>query len=320
MNRANPAAAAAEPVTLTAADGRELHGLLVRALRVEPQQSAVDQNGSRAAPTPPRMRSADVAKGAFVISGGVGFPREFYLKFANYAAQRGYHALVYDYRGTGASCREPLRNEDVRLLDWGVLDIPAAFQWVRERFPELPLFTVGHSIGGQFLGLTPSAAAARAHVMIATSFAYWRWEHAPFRYNALFFWKVFGPLMIRLRGFVPQGRVWTGLSLPRGVFEQWRTWGLRDSHFVPDLSTAQRENLFGALHGPVLAYLFEDDPIATRRSSSPLFALYRGADVEQRWIKPADIGAKRIGHQGFFSERFRESLWRPVLDWVDLRC
>src|SRR5262249_11881831 len=59
-------------ITLTASDGRALGGLLLEA-------------------TSPH--------GALCINGATGFKREFYLKFAAYCALRGYHALVYDYRG-----------------------------------------------------------------------------------------------------------------------------------------------------------------------------------------------------------------------------
>jgi predicted alpha/beta hydrolase len=282
-----------QPVKLIAADGYELSGLLVEAA---------------------------LPRGALVINSGAGFPREFYLKFASYAAQRGYHALVYDYRGIGASCNGPLKDSRARMIDWGRLDIPAAFQWLAERFPELPLFTVGHSIGAQFVGLIPNAALARGHVMITVSFAYWRWEPFPFRYVAWFFWKVFGPLMLRLYGYVPQGRVWSGLSLPRGVYLQWREWGLRKTHFVPDLTGDERERKLGGLRGPLLAYQFEDDPIATRKTAPPLFALYASAQIDQRWIHPKDVGVRRIGHQGFFSERLRDSLWTAIFDWLDARA
>jgi predicted alpha/beta hydrolase len=281
------------PVSFTAQDGRELSGLLV---------------------------SAATPRGALVINGAVGFPREFYLKFARYAAQRGYHVLVYDYRGMGASRREPLRDDPAQLLDWGRQDIPAAFAWLVANFRELPLFTLGHSIGGQFVGFLPNPERARAHVMIAVSIAYWRGEHFPFRYLALFFWKLYGPWLLLRHGYVRQSRLWTGLSLPRAVFEQWRVWGLNLEHFVPDLSDEERSSRFGAFPGPALAYAFEDDPIATRRNVPPLLALYRQAAIEERWIDPKAIGSRRIGHQGFFHERHRDSLWLPVLDWLDARC
>ena len=131
-----------QPVTFSARDGRALAGLL-----------------SEAAP----------ARGALVVNGATGFRREFYLKFAAYCAQRGYHALVYDYRGMGASAHAPLSAEPARMSDWGLLDMPAALAWLAERFAQLPLVTVGHSVGGQLIGCMHNQARARAHVMLAAS-------------------------------------------------------------------------------------------------------------------------------------------------------
>src|SRR5437016_4493911 len=123
------------------------------------------------------------------VNGATGFRREFYLKFAGYCARRGYHALVYDYRGIGASARRPLAAEEARMSDWGRLDMPAALATLAARFAPLPLATLGHSVGGQLLGCMPNHALARAHVMVATSTGYWRRQRAPFRYLALGFWK-----------------------------------------------------------------------------------------------------------------------------------
>ena len=99
-------AAAPEPVTLTARDGRRLAALYLEA------------------PAP---------RGALVVNGATGFPREFYLKFASYCAGRGYHAMVYDYRGMGASATLPLGREPARMSEWGLLDMPAALEWLEKR-------------------------------------------------------------------------------------------------------------------------------------------------------------------------------------------
>ena len=123
-----PATRAPEAVTFTARDGRALAGLLVRAVPA----------------------AADC--GALVVNGATGFGREFYLKFASYCAARGYHTLVYDYRGMGASAPAALDTELARMSDWGLLDMPAALELLAARFAALPLFTLGHSIGGQLLG------------------------------------------------------------------------------------------------------------------------------------------------------------------------
>jgi predicted alpha/beta hydrolase len=290
---------AAEPLTpqalsFAAGDGRELAGLFLAASR---------------------------ARGALVLNGATGFPREFYLKFAGYCGERGYHTLLYDYRGMGASAGPVLSADGARMSDWGMLDMPAAFAMLAARAPTLPLFTLGHSVGGQLLGCMPNQGRARAHVMIATSTGYWRRQRIPFRYLALAFWKVHGPIALKRHGYVPHGRLWTGQSLPKEVFLEWRRWCLTPEHFAPDLDGALRGSRFDEVRGPILSYGFSDDPIATPAAVTALIRrFYAHATLEQRWVSPAQFGVPAIGHAGFFSERHRESLWRAVLDWLDARA
>jgi predicted alpha/beta hydrolase len=284
---------APQPLTLRACDARALGALLLESPR---------------------------ARGALAINGATGFRREFYLKFAAYCAQRGYPPLVYDYRGIGASARAPLGAEDARMSDWGRLDMPAALEALAVRYPQLPLCTVGHSVGGQLIGCMPNQARACAHLMIATSTGYWRRQRVPFRYQALIFWKLYGPLMLHRLGYVPRGVVWTGESLPRGVFLQWRKWCLNPAPFGPLLDEDMRNSQFAAVRAPLLAWGFGDDPIATPAAVEALLVSYPNAHIERRWTMPAEAGVRSIGHHGFFSERHRDSLWRGALDWIDARC
>jgi predicted alpha/beta hydrolase len=256
-------------------------------------------------------------RAVLVINPATGGPQTFSFRLANYTAARGYDTLVYDYRGMGASAPAELAAEDCRMSDWGLQDMRAALAVAAEHARGLPVATLGHSVGGQFLGLLANHALARVHVQIAASVGYWPWELAPFRYLAWWFWRVHGPLMLALRGYVPTGGGWAGLPLPRGVFEEWRRWCLRPDHFGPDLDTYLRDNVFGEIRAPVLNVGFTDDPIATRRTVEALHRFFPNAARESRWYSPADAGGMRIGHEGFFNSRHRDTLWRPVVDWLD---
>jgi predicted alpha/beta hydrolase len=259
---------------------------------------------------------APARRAGLLISPATGFPQTFYFKLAGYAATRGFDTLVYDYRGMGRSAPPDLSKETTRMSDWGLLDMRAALEFVAQRAPGVPLATIGHSVGGQFLGLLTNHALARAHVQVATSIGYWPWEHAPFKYLAWWFWRVHGPLMLKLKGYVPTGGGWSGLPLPRGVYEEWRRWCLRTDHFGPDLSTYLTDNVFATFRSPILNIGFEDDPIATRKTVAALMKFYPNAACESRWYTPGDVGGP-IGHGGFFSARYTDALWRPTFDWID---
>jgi predicted alpha/beta hydrolase len=282
-----------EPVRFAARDGRELCGALLPA-------------------TTPR--------GALLVNAATGFAHRFYRDFALYCAERGYHTLVYDYRGIGASASAPLGRERALMSDWGRLDMPAALDYLAARSPGLPLVTVGHSVGGQLIGAMDNEARARAHVMIACSSGYWRYQRAPFRFLALALWRLYGPLMLARRGYLPRGLIWRGEPLPAGVFRQFRAWCLQPTHFGPALDAEFADSRFAEVRTPLLSLGFSDDPIATPRAIEALLVAYPRARIERRLSRPRDVGARRLGHHGFFFARHRDSLWRGVLDWIDARC
>jgi predicted alpha/beta hydrolase len=46
-------------------------------------------------------------------------------------------------------------------------------------------------------------------------------------------------------------------------------------------------------------------------------SFFVNAPQETRIVDPASIGAKRIGHLGFFRRDFGETLWREATDWLE---
>jgi predicted alpha/beta hydrolase len=286
-------AAPPRAVSVLARDGRALAGLLLESAQ---------------------------PRGALVVNPATGFKREFYLKFAAYCAARGWHTLVYDYRGIGHSALAPLRDERACMSDWGKLDMPGALDLLAGHYPHLPLATLGHSVGGQLIGCMDNHARAAAHVMVATSTGYWGRQTPPFRYQALFLWKVYGPWQLRRHGYLPRGGLWSGEPLPPQVFRQFRAWCLSAAPFGAPLDAALSGAHFEAVRAPILALAFRDDPIATPAAVAALLAAYPNARIEQRWIHPREAGVRGIGHHGFFAERHRDSLWRGALDWLETRA
>ena len=63
---------------------------------------------------------------------------------------------------TGYNQPKSLVGFKASMSDWAALDVTAAVAWMRERYKTLPLTYVGHSFGGQALGLLPTTPRSRA--------------------------------------------------------------------------------------------------------------------------------------------------------------
>ena len=108
-------------------------------------------------------------------------------------------------------------------------------------------------------------------------------------------------------------------DLPRNVAYQWRRWCL-DPDYVLGEGDGERAGedakaAYARFAAPILSYSFDDDVLITKAAIDALHGFYREARVTRRHVAPAAIGAKQIGHFGFFSER-AAALWKETLEWL----
>ena len=90
------------------------------------------------------------------IHSATAVPQRFYRTLAGYLAQHGYRVVTYDYRGTGASRPASSRGFKTRACDWALQDMAGVVDWVRSTDRPQRHFLIGHSIGGQLVGLLPN--------------------------------------------------------------------------------------------------------------------------------------------------------------------
>lgn len=251
---------------------------------------------------------------AVAIQAAVGVPQRFYAKFAAYLAGRGFATLTYDYRGIGRSRRGPLRGDPSSIVDWAERDMPAAWDALEAAAPGARLFAVGHSFGGQAVGLLPRPGRVAAMLAVGSQSGYWRhWSGVP-RLGMWAFTHVAIPLATRLFGHAPASRIGMGEDLPREVALEWVRWCRHPEYLVGALGAHAR---YAQLAVPFRLVSVSDDLFAPERAARALLALYPNAKGELHRVVPAQLGAASIGHFGFFRERFRETLWRDAADWLE---
>jgi predicted alpha/beta hydrolase len=276
-----------EVVELPAADGFRLSATLFR-------------------PAAPNGRSVQIHAAA-------GVRQEYYAPFARFLADRGFHALTFDYRGVGRSAPTHVRHIQARMQDWALLDAPAVLSFM-ESLPGEKRLVVGHSFGGQSVAVMPGNDRVHALLAVASQSVYYGHWTGTRKLGLWVLTRALLPAATRAAGYFPGGRLPEGEDLPAGVALEWARWCQHPRYLVGALGLEARAAAFRA---PLRLLSMADDVVyAPRAAAQGLLDLYPNARKELAWIEPRDVQADRIGHFGFFRERFRAPLWEDAAGWL----
>lgn len=269
-------------------------------------------------PTPLRISATDgYALGArlygeqspgplIVLAGATAVKQAYYSRFAAWLSLQGATVLTFDYRGIGDSRPHSLRRFPARMRDWGQHDLEGVLQFANHERGSRPLHLIGHSVGGQLLGLAASSATLDRVLTVASQSGYWRhWSGmGRVRMAAVMFGMI--PAVAGTIGYVP-GSLGMGEDLPGEVALEWARWCRHPDYLLGYAATAAD---FARVRAQVLALsLADDDFYGPKPAVDWLHSKFTAASVERRHVTPAEIGAPAIGHFGFFRSAYEETLW-----------
>ncbi|MBX4963591.1 alpha/beta hydrolase family protein [Rhizobium binae] len=259
--------------------------------------------------------AAGKARASVIINPATGVLARYYHYYARFLAAHGFDVLTYDYRGIGLSRPARLSGCGYHWREWGEKDFDAALRLMDAR-ADLPLYVVGHSIGGFLPGLSKHARRVDRMLTMGAQYAYWR-DYAPERRMQLFLkWHVAMPVLTALFGYFPGKRLGWLEDLPAGVANEW---SFRRARMEMSHPPAEREEVlerFSAVTAPILAVAMSDDELGTEPAIRRTLAYYRNAEVSQALLQPVDFGFDAIGHFNLFHARHTEGFWRDSLLWL----
>jgi predicted alpha/beta hydrolase len=274
-----------------------------------PAEVRIDAGGY---PLAASLFEASDADTVVVVNSATGVPRQFYKHFAAYLRDRGWSALTYDYRGVGGSAPASLRGFDARMRDWALVDMPAVIDWVSAGLAPRRIFPIGHSFGGQALGLVPNAGRITAAIGVSSQSGYWKLQGGREKRRALVAVTVVIPLVTRLVGYFPWSAFAAGEDLPKGVALEWAGWCRSPRYLLDDASLPLGR--YAKFDAPILACSVDDDDWGTPASVEAMMRAY--PNVTTRHLVPAEYGLEKLGHMGWF-RKGSERIWDEAMAWLD---
>ena len=264
-------------------------------------------------------RPKDEVKTAVMIAPATGIKRQFYHNFATYLAASGFGVLTFDNEGIGESLNSDLSKCDASLISWGRHDMPAVLDALQDEFPDATYHLIGHSAGGQLIGLMPNYQAIASVFNVACSSGQIKNMDMPYKLKAIGFMNAFIPLTNLTFGYTPADKIGMGEPLPRSVARQWREWCNGAGYIETAFGKSIHTHFYDEIDMPALWLGFSDDEIANSKNIDDMIRVFSKMPVEKRFFEPEEFGLNSIGHMRYFSSKTNAKapqLWQMAVDWL----
>jgi predicted alpha/beta hydrolase len=250
-----------------------------------------------------------------IISPATGVKQGFYKKFADFISANGITVITFDYSGIGLSLKKPIKQIKCSASDWGKNDLEAVIKFTKENYPNAKITLLGHSIGGQIIGLAKSSSELQKIILVSAQSGYWKMWKGFDRVKMWANWHILFPILINLFGYMPSKRISGMENLPKNVAKQWSSWGRKPNYLFDEVS--EQDLFYKNVSVKAIAISIENDFYAPKDAVDFFTKKYENAEIKKLHLRPTEYNTKAIGHFGVFREKFENTLWKLLMNEIE---
>lgn len=259
--------------------------------------------------------AANNPKATVLLNPGTATKTTYYLPFAEFLVSQGFDVVVWNYRGFCESKTSQLKGCSYQYSDIGRFDMPAMIDKAKSINPTLPLYCVGHSAGGQQIGLAANYQKLDALVAVAVSAGYFGYMPTGYRIKANFFFRLFSPITGALFKYVPAKKMNFMEDLPVGFTREWSAWCREKQLFFSNkfYGKSIAEGTYKNFDIPTYVFTADDDEICTEQNVHNFWRNVTSKHpIAFKRYQSAQLPAKKVGHFGYF-RKHNQAIWHDIL-------
>lgn len=251
------------------------------------------------------------AKVVLVIASATGVKQSFYKKFAQFLSSHNITVITFDYCGIGLSLKKPIKELTHTASDWGTKDLNGIINYTINNYPTHKKALLGHSIGGQLVGLTELSSKVDKIILVAAQSGYWKLWNGIGKIKMWTNWHILFPFLLTLFGYMPSKRISGMENLPKNVAKQWKNWGKKNNYLLSEIPIEQ--TVFDKLKTEITAFSIEGDEFAPKKAVEWMTKRFSQARLKSVHLIPQDYDTIKIGHFGIFKDKFKDNIWHLLL-------
>ena len=262
---------------------------------------------------PVRWYHQSGARGNIIFMAALGTPAGYYGPLAEALSGIGLNVLLLEQRGHGDSALRASRNVDFGFREALAEDIPQSMEWVSKQTPGLPLYLMGHSLGGHYAAITAGRFPQQVAGIILTACGspWYGGFHGRIRRQLRLLCRLV-PVFNLLLGYYPGDRVGFGGREARTLMSDWVDLARTNVYSARGLDEDLEQGI-AAYRGPVLSLRLADDAYAPEAAMAAVTDKFINAPVTRQVISAQELG-DRADHTRW--ARKPEALMDHILAWL----
>lgn len=245
-----------------------------------------------------------------IINNGARVLQGKYHPFSKFVSQQGINVVTYDYQGMGGS-KATLQNSKKSMRAWANEDLEEAIGFTKKANPHAKIFIMGHSLGGQMVGLARSNATFQGVILIAAQSGYWRLWSFPLNLVNFLTWRVYMPLILTFLKYLPKWDDQNLCNMPGHAVGEWMRWCQSKNYLLDHIPASER--FFEQVKCPILSLSFSHDIYASRKAVDWLTSQYSNAKIVRKHYVTE---GEKYGHSSPFEPSHFNTIGKDIVDFI----
>lgn len=249
-----------------------------------------------------------------VLFPAMGVKATYYTEFAKLLAAQHLIVCCTELRSNGSSDVRPSRKVNFGYFEMLWNDYYSIIDLVRKKYPNHPIYLLGHSLGGQLAALyaAMNQESIDGLILVASGSVYYRAFQFPKSIGLLLSTQL-AWIISKILGSFPGKYLGFGGHEARGVMRDW-AYQARTGHYKLANSDNDFEMLLSEVQKPLLAISIANDKLAPSTTVDHLCSKLPSSTIT-RWHYESDQALKKIidhfnwvKHPEFFIKR--------IVSWI----
>ncbi|TQV88774.1 alpha/beta hydrolase family protein [Aliikangiella coralliicola] len=244
----------------------------------------------------------------------MGVPARKYSLLAESLNNQGITSAIFEWRGIDTSSVRASRKVNFGYREILSLDLPVAIDFIRQHYPQNPIYLLGHSLGGQlgllYMSLKPEEISGLIGIASGLPF-YKAWEF-PTNWGLWFVSKAMRAVALSV-GYFPGRKLGFAGREARQLISDWEKSVATGRYYVEGCSH-DFESLSGRLNKNAMMITIDDDILAPPASAKNLGKKLTNGQVTYHHLEAKDFEKNSLGHFNWMKEP--EPIINRVIEWL----